>query len=114
MGRTVRRREGHDHELEQHVDHLRSAAEQRAVPAGAGAATITVTVDGVSSPAATLNVAGTVTPTPALTSVSPRPPRPGSSVTLTGTNFGATQGSSYLTLAQGTAELGPRPSTAPS
>jgi IPT/TIG domain len=66
-----------------------------------GQATISVTVANQTSQAATLNIAGTVGPTPAITSVSPSSTTPGSTVTLTGQNFGATQGSSYLTLAQG-------------
>jgi len=40
-------------------------------------------------------------PPPVITSAAPPSPAPGDSVTLTGLNFGATQGSSYLTLAQG-------------
>ncbi len=40
-------------------------------------------------------------PPPTITSTSPPNPAPGDSVTLTGQNLGATQGSSYLTLAQG-------------
>jgi hypothetical protein len=66
-----------------------------------GQATITVTVDGETSAAQTINVAGTVTPAPVLSAVSPSSPAPGAAVTLTGSNFGASQGSSYLTLAQG-------------
>jgi hypothetical protein len=69
-------------------------------PLTPGSATITVTVAGQSSPAATLNIAGTVAPTPSISSVSPSSTTPGSTVTLAGQNFGATQGSSYLTLAQ--------------
>jgi alpha-glucosidase (family GH31 glycosyl hydrolase) len=40
-------------------------------------------------------------PPPTITSTSPPSPAPGTALTLTGANFGATQGSSYLTLAQG-------------
>ena len=40
-------------------------------------------------------------PPPVITSTAPPSPAPGDAVTLTGQNFGATQGSSYLTLAQG-------------
>jgi alpha-galactosidase len=40
-------------------------------------------------------------PPPLITGSSPPSPAPGVAVTLTGQNFGATQGSSYLTLAQG-------------
>jgi alpha-glucosidase (family GH31 glycosyl hydrolase) len=64
-----------------------------------GQATITVTVAGQTSPAATLNIApGTA---PFVSSVSPSSTAPATTVTLTGQNFGATQGSSYLTLVQG-------------
>jgi alpha-glucosidase (family GH31 glycosyl hydrolase) len=66
-----------------------------------GPATITVTVDGETSAAQTITVTGTVTPAPVLSSVSPATTTAGSSVTLTGQNFGSSQGSSYLTLAQG-------------
>ena len=66
-----------------------------------GQAMITVTVAGATSAAQTLNIAGTVTPAPSITSASPSSTPPGSTVTLTGQNFGASQGSSYLTLAQG-------------
>jgi endo-alpha-N-acetylgalactosaminidase len=40
-------------------------------------------------------------PEPVITSSSPSSPDPGTPVTLTGQNFGSSQGSSYLTLAQG-------------
>lgn len=40
-------------------------------------------------------------PPPVISSTSPSSPAPGTAVTLTGQNFGATQGSSYLTLGQG-------------
>ena len=40
-------------------------------------------------------------PPPVITGSSPPSPAPGDAVTLTGQSFGATQGSSYLTLAQG-------------
>ena len=66
-----------------------------------GQATITVTVAGATSAAQTLNIAGTVGPAPSITAVSPSSTTPGTSVTLTGQNFGASQGSSYLTLVQG-------------
>jgi hypothetical protein len=68
-------------------------------PLTPGSATVTVTVAGQTSPAATLNIAaGTA---PSISSVSPSSTAPGTTVTLTGQNFGATKGSSYLTLAQG-------------
>lgn len=51
-------------------------------------------------------------PPPAITGSSPPSPTPGDVVTLTGQNFGATQGSSYPTLVQGGASWGRR-TTAP-
>ena len=75
-------------------------------PLEPGPATITVTVAGQTSPAATLNIAGTVAPTPVIASVSPSSAPAGSTVMLTGQNFGATQGSSYLTLDQGNTSWG--------
>jgi len=71
-----------------------------------GQATITVTVAGATSAAQTLNIAGTVAPAPSITSVSPSSTNPGTSVTLTGQNFGSSQGSSYLTLVQGNTSWG--------
>ncbi len=70
-------------------------------PLEPGTATITVTVDGQTSAAQTITVSGTVAPTPVISSVSPSTTTAGTAVTLTGQNFGASQGSSYLTLAQG-------------
>jgi alpha-glucosidase (family GH31 glycosyl hydrolase) len=68
-------------------------------------ATITVTVAAPTGPeastAVTLNIAGTSGPAPSISSVTPSSTAAGSSVTLSGANFGATQGSSYLLLAQG-------------
>jgi uncharacterized protein (TIGR03437 family) len=60
-----------------------------------------VTVDGQTTPAQTLTITGTVAPTPVISAVSPSTTAAGTSVTLTGQNFGSSQGSSYLTLAQG-------------
>lgn len=75
--------------------------ETQVFPLEPGQATITVTVAGQPSPAATLNIAGTVAPTPSISSVSPSSTTAGSSVTLTGTNFGSAPApTSYLTLAQ--------------
>ncbi|MBV9417878.1 MAG: DUF5110 domain-containing protein, partial [Solirubrobacterales bacterium] len=45
-------------------------------------------------------------PPPVIAATSPANPAPGDTVTLTGQNFGATQGSSYLTLAQGNTSWG--------
>jgi Glycosyl hydrolases family 31/Domain of unknown function (DUF5110)/IPT/TIG domain/NPCBM-associated, NEW3 domain of alpha-galactosidase len=70
-------------------------------PLEPGSATITVTVDGQTSAAQTITVTGTVAPAPVLSSASPSTTTAGSSVTLAGQNFGSSQGSSYLTLAQG-------------
>jgi len=70
-------------------------------PIEPGQATVTVTVDGQTTAAAPITVNGTVTPAPVLSAVTPSTTTAGSSVTLTGSNFGASQGSSYLTLAQG-------------
>jgi Glycosyl hydrolases family 31/Domain of unknown function (DUF5110)/NPCBM-associated, NEW3 domain of alpha-galactosidase/IPT/TIG domain len=70
-------------------------------PLQPGTATITVTVAGQTSAPQTITVTGTVQPAPVLSSVSPSTTTAGSSVTLAGQNFGATQGDSYLTLAQG-------------
>jgi hypothetical protein len=69
-------------------------------PLEPGPATITVSVDGHTSPARTITVNGTVTPAPVLSAVTPSTAA-GSSVRLTGSDFGSSQGSSYLTLAQG-------------
>jgi hypothetical protein len=70
-------------------------------PIEPGPATITVSVDGQTSPAQTITVSGTVAPAPVISSASPSTTTAGSSVTLTGVNFGSSQGSGYLTLAQG-------------
>ena len=70
-------------------------------PLEPGPATITVTVDAQTSAPQTITVSGTVAPAPVLSSVSPSTTTAGSSVTLAGQNFGSSQGSSYLTLAQG-------------
>ena len=71
-----------------------------------GQATITVTVSGGTSAAQTLNIAGTVAPAPSITAASPSSTPPGNTVTLTGQNFGTSQGSSYLTLVQGNTSWG--------
>ncbi|HLJ29310.1 MAG TPA: IPT/TIG domain-containing protein [Candidatus Angelobacter sp.] len=65
----------------------------------AGSANVVVTVNGVSSGA------GAFTVTPAVTSVSPGLGPVGAQVTITGTNFGATQGSSTVALAGVTATI---------
>jgi hypothetical protein len=70
-------------------------------PVVPGPATVTVTVDGETSAAQAITVGGTVTPAPVLSAVTPSTTTAGSSVTLTGQNFGSSQGSSYLTLVQG-------------
>jgi IPT/TIG domain/NPCBM-associated, NEW3 domain of alpha-galactosidase len=76
-------------------------------PLSPGSATVTVTVAGQTSAPQTLTVAGTVAPTPTITSVQPSSAPAGTAITLTGTNFGATQGAnSYLTLSQGNTSWG--------
>ena len=63
------------------------------VPAGATTGNVVVTVGGVASN----GVAFTVLPTPSVTSLAPTSGAVGASVTITGTNFGATQGTSTVT-----------------
>ncbi len=63
------------------------------VPSGATTGNIVVTVSGVASNGANF----TVLPTPSITSLSPNSGSVGSSITITGTNFGPTQGSSTVT-----------------
>jgi hypothetical protein len=72
------------------------------VPAGATTGPLVVTVDGVASNGITF----TVLPTPTITSLAPSSGIVGTVVTVTGTNFGATQGSSTVTFngKAGTAE----------
>jgi hypothetical protein len=63
------------------------------VPAGAMTGNVVVTVGGVMSNA----VVFTVTPAPSITNVSPNSGLVGAPVTITGANFGATQGTSTVT-----------------
>src|SRR5260370_750587 len=63
------------------------------VPAGAMTGNVVVHASGVDSN----GMAFTVLPTPSITSLSPTSGAVGASVTITGTNFGATQGSSSVT-----------------
>jgi RHS repeat-associated protein len=63
------------------------------VPAGATSGNVVVTVNG----AASNGVAFTVLPTPTITILSPTSGVAGTSVTISGTNFGVTQGSSTVT-----------------
>ena len=63
------------------------------VPTGATTGNVVVTANGLASN----GVSFTVLPTPTITSVSPNSGTVGTSVTITGTNFGSTQGSSSLT-----------------
>jgi predicted secreted protein len=66
-----------------------------AVPTGAASGPVVVTVNGVASN----GVAFTVTaPAPNITNVSPASGPVGTLVTITGTNFGATQGTGFVTL----------------
>jgi hypothetical protein len=63
------------------------------VPSAATTGNVVVTVGGVASN----GVNFTVVPTPTITSLNPTSGGAGASVTITGTNFGATQGSSAIT-----------------
>jgi hypothetical protein len=65
-----------------------------AVPAGATTGSIVVTVSGVASNGVSFNV---TVPAPSITSLSPTSGLVGASVTITGVNFGATQGTSAVT-----------------
>ncbi|HWD75783.1 MAG TPA: TIM-barrel domain-containing protein [Solirubrobacteraceae bacterium] len=69
-------------------------------PISPGSASVTVSVSGQTSPAQTLTINGATGPPPAISSVNPSSTTGGSTVTLSGQNFGASQGTSYLTLAQ--------------
>src|SRR2546426_3390345 len=70
------------------------------VPAGAMTGNVVVTVGGVAS----VGVSFTVLATPSISSLSPSSGAVGTSVTVTGTNFGATQGTSTVTFS-GTAAI---------
>src|SRR5207244_3819599 len=63
------------------------------VPSGATTGNVVVTVSGVASN----GVAFTVLAAPSITSLAPTSGAVGASVTITGTNFGATQGTSTVT-----------------
>jgi hypothetical protein len=63
------------------------------VPSGATTGTVVVTVNGVASNGVTFSV---TVPSPTITSVSPSSGPTGTAVTITGSNFGATQGSSTV------------------
>jgi hypothetical protein len=63
------------------------------VPSGASTGNVVVTVSGVASNGASF----TVLPTPSISSLSPTSGPVGTSVTITGNNFGDTQGTSTLT-----------------
>ncbi|HKV25953.1 MAG TPA: IPT/TIG domain-containing protein [Candidatus Acidoferrum sp.] len=65
-----------------------------AVPAGATTGNVVVTVGGVASNGVSFTV---TTPAPTILSLSPTSGAVGASVTITGANFGATQGSSTVT-----------------
>jgi hypothetical protein len=62
------------------------------VPSGATSGTVVVRASGVNSNGVSFTVAGT----PNISSLSPTSGAPGTSVTITGTNFGATQGASTV------------------
>ena len=73
------------------------------VPAGATTGNVIVTVNGVASAGVSFTVTTTPPPpppTPAITNLSPTSGPAGTSVTITGTNFGATQASSQVTFNQ--------------
>ena len=70
------------------------------VPAGATSGNVVVKVGGVAS----TGVAFTVLSTPSISGVNPTSAAVGTSVTISGTNFGATQGSSTVTF-NGTAAV---------
>ena len=65
------------------------------VPAGATTGPVAVTVGGVASNGVTFTVTGTVAPT--IASLNPTSGAVGTSVTITGTNFGLAQGTSTVT-----------------
>jgi hypothetical protein len=67
------------------------------VPAGASTGNVVVTVGGIASNA----IAFTIYADPTVTSVSPTAAGPPASVTITGNNFGASQGNSYLCVPEG-------------
>ena len=69
------------------------------VPTGATTGSVVVTVGGKSSNGMTFTVTSAATPT--ITSLTPNSGPVGTSVTITGTNFGATQGSSTVTFYNG-------------
>jgi len=62
------------------------------VPGGASTGNVVVTVGGVAS----AGVVFTILPTPTISSLSPTSGAVGASITITGTNFGSTQGSSTV------------------
>jgi O-glycosyl hydrolase len=66
------------------------------VPAGAVTGNIVVTVGGQASNSSTFTV-NTATPAPSITSLSPNSGAVGTAVTITGANFGTTQGTSTVT-----------------
>jgi hypothetical protein len=66
-----------------------------AVPTGATTGTVVVTVGGVASNGVSFTVTGTVA-TPSITSLTPATGPVGTSVTIAGANFGATQGTSTV------------------
>jgi YD repeat-containing protein len=63
------------------------------VPAGATTGSVVVTAGGLGSN----SVAFTVVPPPSITSISPTTAAPGTSITISGSNFGTSQGSSAVT-----------------
>ncbi|MBI4209306.1 MAG: IPT/TIG domain-containing protein [Deltaproteobacteria bacterium] len=78
-----------------------------------GAYTVRVNVTGGSSAnsTVTVNVGAPAPPAPTITGFTPTSGLPGVAVTIMGSNFGATQGSSLLQLVVGTEALGVTPTT---
>jgi hypothetical protein len=66
------------------------------VPSGATSGSVVVTVGGIASNGVFFTVTNTTGSAPSITSLSPTSGSVGTSVTITGTNFGSTQGSSTV------------------
>ena len=96
-GTQLRRDAGHEHDQiqrdERDADELVGDEHRRArARAGATSGTVVVTVGGLASN----GVSFTVTVPPSITSLSPTSGPVGTAVTITGSNFGATQGTSTI------------------
>ncbi len=75
------------------------------VPSGATTGNVVVTVGGIASN----GISFTVTPAPSITSISPTSGAAGTSVTISGSNFGSTQGASTVTFNGTVAAINPDP-----